>query len=427
MRLKKSFKIALNIILNSKLRSWLTIIGIVIGIAAIVSIVSLSQGAQRTLEQNLNSLSVDIITINPGFSRAMGMGAEFRGGGGPEGGGFGGGGFTQSSASVSKNLTVRDLTVLKSISNIKEIMGTISGSVDEVSYLGKTARGSIQGVDPAVWKNIISTELSSGRYLNQGDVNVVVIGGRIASSTFTDVQINRQISIDGKAFNIVGILKESGGNDDSRIFMPISSAINVLEDKDAKTFDSITVKVKDISLTDNTILQITTKLMASHGILQGKRQDFSVSSLKSMQERVSSTLSSMTLFLTAIAAISLIVGAIGIMNSTFTSVLEKTRDIGILKALGARNMDIMIIFLLNSGLVGLIGGILGVVLGLFGSSFIGQLAGASFGRLSLSSAYTSIPLMIEVFALSMFVGLVAGAVPAYGASKLKPVDALRYE
>ena len=426
MRLKKSFKIALNIILNSKLRSWLTIIGIVIGIAAIVSIVSLSQGAQRTLEQNLNSLSADIITINPGFSRAMGMSAEFRGGGGFGGGGPEGGGFSQSS-STSKNLTVRDVTALKSISNIKEIMGTISGSVDDISYLGKSARGSIEGVDPAVWKNIVSTELSSGRYLNQGDVNVVVIGGRIASSTFTDLQINRQISINGKAFNIVGILKESGGSDDSRIFMPISSAINVLENKDAKTFDSITVKVKDISLSDDTISQITTKLMASHGILQGKRQDFSVSSLKSMQERVSSTLDSMTLFLTAIAAISLIVGAIGIMNSTFTSVLEKTRDIGILKALGARNMDIMIIFLLNSGLVGLIGGILGVILGLFGSSFIGQLAGASFGRLSLSSAYTSLPLMIEVFSLSMFVGLVAGAVPAYGASRLKPVDALRYE
>lgn len=420
MKTKKSFKIALNIIMHSKLRSWLTIIGIVIGIASIVSIISMSQGAQRTLEANLNSLSADIITINPGSSRAFGMGPEFRGGdfGGPQ---------NPSSRSTAKNLTIKDIMVLKTVSNVQQVMGTISGNAD-VSYLGKTSRVSIQGVDPAVWKNTISTQLDSGRYLTQGDVNAVVIGNRIATSTFTDVQINRQIIIGGKNFKIIGILKQ--GNDDSRIFMPIENAVTIIEGKDEKTFDSITVKIKDISLTDETISQITSKLMASHGILSNQKQDFSVNSQKSMQERISSTLNSMSIFLTAIAAISLIVGAIGIMNTMFTSVLEKTKEIGILKAVGAKNRDILTIFLLNSGTIGLIGGFFGIILGIFASNYIGQLVGGTSGgiaRFSLSSAYISIPLVVEVFLLSIIIGLISGAIPAYRASRLNPVQALRYE
>jgi putative ABC transport system permease protein len=422
MKIQKSFKIALNIIFHSKLRSWLTIIGIVIGIAAIVSIVSLGQGAQRTLEQNLNSLSADIITVSPGASRAFGAGAEFRGLGGQ-----GGGDFNRATSTTAKNLSVQDVLILKSVSNVLYVTGIISGN-EQVSYLSKTARVSIQGVDPAVYKNFQTTPLLSGRYLTQGDINSVVVGSRVANSTFSDVQINRQIIIANKTFKIVGILKASGGNDDSRIFMPLISAVNTIENKDEKSFDSIIIKIKDISQTDNTITEITNKLMISHGILQNKRQDFSVTSLKSVQERVSSTMSSMSLFLSAIAAVSLLVGAIGIMNTMFTSVLEKTKEIGILKALGAKNKDILIIFLLNSGIIGFIGGVFGIILGIIASSYIGQLVGgAPISRGLFSSAYVSPQLAIGVFVLAILVGLIAGAIPAYRASRLKPVDALRYE
>jgi len=141
------------------------------------------------------------------------------------------------------------------------------------------------------------------------------------------------------------------------------------------------------------------------------------------------------LFLSAIATISLIVGAIGIMNTMFTSVLEKTREIGILKALGAKNRDILVIFLLNAAIIGIIGGIFGIILGIIASSYISVLAGGTttggmggggFGRI-FSSSYVSLTLIIEVFLVSIFVGLISGAIPAYRASRLKPVDALRYE
>ena len=425
MKLYKSFKIALNIILHSKLRSWLTIIGIVIGIAAIVSIISISQGAQRSLEQNLNTLNADILTINPGFSRASGAGADFRGGG------FEGGPGNQGpSTNTPKNLTIKDVTILRGIPNIDKVMGIISGSVS-TTYVSKSAKVNIQGVDPAVWRDTTSVELLSGRFLVQGDVAAVVIGGRVANSTFSDVQTNRQITIGGKTFKIAGILKQSGGSEDSRIFMPIQSAVTVIENKENNVYDSIVVKEKDISLTDDTVAQITSKLMLSHSILQANKKDFSVNSLQAVQQRITSTLSSVSLFLSAIAAVSLLVGAIGIMNSMFTSTLEKTKDIGILKALGAKNRDILAIFLFNAGVIGLVGGILGTILGIIGSSLVGQLtsgsSGISLGRLSLSSAYVSPTLVIEVFLLSMIVGLIYGAIPAYRASRLKPVDALRYE
>lgn len=423
MKIQRSFKIALNIILHSKIRSWLTIIGIIIGIAAVVSIVSLGQGAQQSLEKNLQSLNADILTITPGFSRAHGAEAGFHG---PEGGSP----STASTTTTAKNLSTRDVIALKSIPNIIKVTGIVSGSVDSVSFLGKTAKASVQGVDPAVWKDISTAELSSGRSLTQGDTNVVVVGSRVANSTFSGLEINRQMTINGKVFRVVGILKESGAGDDSKIIMPIDDAVTIIEGKDLKSFDTILIKIQDIALTDETVTKINDKLLLSHGIFKAQKQDFSVSSPKSMQERVTSAISSVTLFLTAIAVISLIVGTIGVMNTMFTSVLEKTKEIGILKALGAKNRDILAIFLLNSAIIGIIGGIFGIILGLITSNYFSALSGsstASMGKFSLGSAYVSPSLIIGVFLLSLFVGLIAGAIPAYRASKLKPVDALRYE
>ena len=423
MRITKAFQLSLNMLLHSKLRSWLTIIGIVIGIAAVVSIISVSEGAKQSLEQQLSSLGADVLTVSPGSSRATGAGGGFRSGG-FGGGGLGGGNVVSSGG---KNLTSRDILVLRTVPNVKLVMGTVSGRED-VSYLSKTASISIKGVDAAVWKDFTAAKLHSGRFLTKGDTNAIVVGSRVANSVFeVGMQINRQVTIEGKIFKIVGILEESG-SDDSTIYMPLLQARDVLEDVGQDEFNSISVKIVDVDVTDETITQIDQKLMMSRGILDQKKKDFTVTSPKAFQQTVSDTLSSISLFLAAIAAISLLVGAVGIANSMFTSVLEKTKDIGIMKAIGAQNKDILLVFLFNSGMLGLVGGIGGVALGVLGASFVSGLSGgASLGRLSLSSVYFSPTLIIGAFLLSIVVGMVAGAIPAYRASKLKPVDALRYQ
>lgn len=424
MRLKKSLHLALNILFHSKLRSWLTIIGIVIGIAAVVVIVSISQGAQQELESRLGSLGADILTITSGSSRAMGAGFG--------GGDFPGGGGSSVSSTVVKNLTAKDIIVIKSVPNVKYVMGSVSGKAD-VTYSTKTAKNTnCQGVDISVWKEITTSKLSLGRFLAIGDSYSVVIGYNLANSVFgKEIPLNSKIVIEGKSFNVVGILEEG-----STIYMPIDVARTLLEDVGRDEFSSISVKIKDVELSNETVTAITKKLMLSRGILTEKDKDFSVSSPLAMQETMSSTMSTMSLFLGAIAAISLLVGAIGIANTMFTSVLEKTREIGIMKAIGAKNRDILSIFLLNSGLIGFIGGIGGIIVGFLSSTAISSAAGigtsgagmgrGGFGNFFSSSVVTP-QIVIGVLSFSILVGMIAGIIPAIRASKLNPVDALRYE
>ncbi len=422
MELQKSFKLALNILLHSKLRSWLTIIGIVIGVAAIVAIVSIGEGAQLNVQERFSGLGADLITISPGFERASG---GFRGG-------FGHSESFRTSGSSSiistaKNLTDKDIQVIKSVEGVSFINGIVSGRA-EVFYLAESATVSVQGVDPLAWRNIVTTELESGRYLNPGDTNVIVVGNRVVKSTFKQpFVLNRGISIEGRLFKVVGILKESGGfgGDDNRIIMPIDQARDILEDAGSEKFDSIVIKASDTNLVDQIVSEIDSKLTISRHVT-ARNKDFSITSSKATQERLQDITQTFTIFLGAIAAVSLIVGAVGIANTMFTSVLEKTKEIGIMKAIGARNFDIMIIFLLNSGLVGLVGGLLGIGLGSAISAVLPKiLAGLGPG----GSVRTVVPisLLIEALFLSIIIGMIAGAIPAYRASKLKPVDALRYE
>ncbi|MBU0906737.1 MAG: ABC transporter permease [Nanoarchaeota archaeon] len=422
MRIQKAFQLALNILLHSKLRSWLTIIGIVIGIAAVVSIVSISQGAQQQLESRLGNIGADIITVSPGASRAQGFGGGFREGPG----GFGG---DSSASSKQKNLTSKDVIVIRSLPNVKLVMGTVSGRGD-LTYSSKTASVSVQGVDTLVWKEMTTETLDSGRFLTKGDSYAVVLGGRIVQNTFPDgIPLNSMVVIEGKSFKVVGILAEGNG-----VYMPIDIARTTLEDIGNTRLDSISVKVADVSLADDTVTLITQRLMMSRGILNDKDRDFTVTSQQTLQQNIQSTLNTMALFLGAIAAISLLVGAIGIANTMFTSVLEKTKEIGIMKAIGAKNRDILMIFLINSGMIGFVGGLGGIILGIFGSGLISYLgssstttaAGGGLGRMFSSTTVTP-SLLIAAMVFAVGIGMIAGAVPAYRASRLKPVDALRYE
>lgn len=416
MRFKKSFQLALNILIHSKLRSWLTIIGIIIGIGAVVSIVSISQGAQQQLESQLGSLGADILTVTPGMSRAKNFGGGFAGGGRPE--------DLQgtTSSSTEKNLTQKDILTIRTVENVNVVMGTISGRQD-ATYLSKTASVSIVGVDPLYWKEITTEELSSGRLLSSGDSTSIVIGENLATTTFEGIPLNSKLTIEGKSFTIIGIL-ESG----STIYMPISIARTTLEDVGTDEFHSISIKIQDVEKSNETVNEITSKLLLSRGILDSKNQDFTISNPSAMQETMQETMSTMALFLGAIAAISLLVGGIGIANTMFTSVLEKTKEIGIMKSIGAKNKDILSIFLINSGLIGLVGGIGGIILGIIGSAYVGSFLSSEGGMMrGLSNTSITSSLLFGALFFSVAIGIIAGIIPAYRASRLNPVDALRYQ
>jgi putative ABC transport system permease protein len=203
-----------------------------------------------------------------------------------------------------------------------------------------------------------------------------------------------------------------------------------LLDSGNEKFDSISIKVSSTDLVNQVVNETDTKLMISRHVTS-RTKDYSVTSAQAIQERIASVTSTFTLFLAAIAGVSLLVGAVGIANTLFTSVLEKTREIGIMKAIGAKNKDIMIIFLINSGLVGLAGGLLGILLGAAISlilpnllSGLGGIGGPGRGGIK---TLLPISLLVEAILVSVLTGMIAGAIPAYRASKLKPVDALRYE
>lgn len=410
MKFFKCIKHAFSMALHSKLRSWLTIIGIVIGVSAVIAIVSIGEAMQSEINSRLSGLGGDILTLTAGYSRGGNMFGE-RGPGGASG---------NTATTKEPELTNLDVQALKGIADISMFDTNIRGNV-KVSYLGKTGSVSITGVDESVWSKITTNTLKEGRFLDSADQNVIVIGGRLASTYFSQpLGINKMLNINGNAFRVVGILDDQSNG----IYMPIQMAYQTIEDKTQGVFDTITIKVKDENSLNETMTKIEQKLMVVRHVTSAKK-DFSISSSKQMQETRAEAMSSVNMFLLAIAGVSLIVGAVGVANTMFTSVLEKTKEIGIMKAVGAKNRDILLIFILNSALIGLTGGVIGIIIGGLLSSLIPAFLGdMPFLREGGIVSLNSVLLAVSV---SVGVGIVAGIVPAYQASKLKPVDALRYE
>ena len=416
MKLNKCFKHALNMVFHSQLRSWLTILGIVIGVASVIAIMSMSAGLQEDISSQLGDTGGDILTVTPGFSKAT----EFTG-------------MRKTSSTVSGAtatgdeivLDRTDLQALKGLADIDLINPRIRGNAD-VYYLGKKGSVSITGVDPAVWSQITTKEIAEGRMLGPSDSNVIVIGGMIASDYFDKpVGINQMLTIDDRAFRVIGIFDDTGRD----IIMPLSSAYQVLDNnKEIDIYDSFEIKVKDEDELDIAIENIEHKLMMIRHVTEDNK-DFTVTSSKELQEMKSEMIDSMTMFLTAIAAVALLVGAVGVANTMFTSVLEKTKEIGIMKAVGARNKDILSIFLLNAVLIGLIGGAIGIIFGYFLSGLLPALmnGGGITGRFASAGTLVTAESVLLALSISVVIGTISGAVPAYQGSRLKPVDALRYE
>ncbi len=419
MKVEDVFDIALTNIRHRHLRSWLTILGIVIGVAAIVSLISVSIGMQKDIEERTSSLGANIITVSPGGGQAERMGGMMvpgasggQGGGRPPG--FGG-------SEEEEVITFSEANDLRTLPGVYKLDAQLSERAT-VEYNSKNTSLTVVGTEPDSFEESVGAELAEGRYLNMNDKYSAVLGYRVATQTFsTDDEeadmMNRQIEIEGVPFRVVGYLEESGGmgGSDGSVYIPVDAAKELFEEPD--NVDSITVVVREGHDVDTVAEEISDELRFLHGVEEGE-EDFQVVTATSVQSTVSSIADTLGLFLGGIAAISLIVGGIGVVNTMFMSVMEQIKTIGVLKSLGAKNRDVMLIFVCEALVLGFVGGIMGVVLSFFGAALL--------TALGISTAIT-----IELIALgvvfSSIVGIVAGVVPARNAASISPVEALRYE
>jgi putative ABC transport system permease protein len=364
MKLADILKLSLNSLTHRGLRSWLTILGIIIGVAAVIAMLSIGAGMSQNMKTQLSSFGTDVITVSAGRTRAQG----------PEGG-FGdrfqpGGGFSQTTGTTSSTttpkLTDKDINAILTAQGVDTVSGIITGRAS-VQYLAQTVTVTVEGINPTAWNSMTTSKLEFGRFLEQGDGTSVLIGYNVAHEMFnSNLTENSPIKIGGKTFSVAGILQQSGtggfGGDDRTIFMTLDTARDIVTGLASDQYSSLQVKITNTNAVDQ-IIQNVDQVLYTSRMVTSDTADFTVTSPTAMLQTIQSTMATLTFFLTGIAAISLLVGAIGIANTMFMSVMERTRLIGILKSIGTRNSEIMKLFLTESGIIGLMGGLLGVFLG----------------------------------------------------------------
>jgi len=393
--LKDYFLMAIGNIRHRKLRTWLTVIGIIIGVAAIISLVTVSRSLESTLESQFEQFGANrIIISSKGF---------------------------QGPGTSSEGLTTQDLKTIEQISGFKYIVPGLFIST-EVRHKDEVGFTLINGVPAENFEEFFldsGAELQEGRFIRNGDRFEAVVGSKVIESMFDNpLKLGSKIEIEGKEFKIIGVLKEIGNSqDDNQINIPLDTAREIFNKPN--DVDAIIAQVK--SPDDIPLLQ--EKIERE---LERKRGDtnFQVVTATQILEQIGEILGIIQFVLVGIAAISLIVGGIGIMNSMYTSALERTKEIGIMKAIGAKNSDIFEIFLIESGLIGLVGGLFGTILGSVIALTIGEFSKNAGFLLNIK-----IEILVLVFGLAFafVIGIFSGILPAVQAAKLKPVDALRYE
>ena len=404
--------LALNSVRHRNLRSWLAILGIVIGVASVVIFISISMGMNAQVEENLGGLGGNLISISAGGARAGSM-FSF-GGGGPPGGGAG----VMAQSSDTSELTFRQAEELWEVEGVLAVDARLSQRVD-ITYKDKQSSMTVVGSEPAVFAQTIGTELESGRMLETGDRGAVVLGNSVQERVFDgEDMLGRQIKIDGKQFKVVGILESAGmsvTNPDNSLFISIDAAKDLFDEK--KVVSSIVVAANESYEPQDVADSIEVELRDIRRVSQ-KEQDFTVTTASSITSTVSSITDTLGMFLVGIASISLIVGGVGVANAMFTSVLEQTRYIGVLKSLGTKNNEVIKLFLFESVIIGFAGGMIGIILSLFASQIIVMLG--------LPSKMT-VEVILLATGFSIVTGAISGFFPARQASKVLPVESLRYE
>jgi len=400
------FRISIGNLIHRKLRSWLTIIGILIGIACVVALISIGQGMQDAVSEQFESVGSNRIIITPGGGDSMA--------GGP---------FSDFS---SAKLYEEDVDTVKRARGIDYATGGIIQTAN-IKFKDKTKSVTIfafklDAVTKKYIEDIDFLMIESGRYPKETEPYKAVIGYNLADDFFTKpIKIGDIITIEERDFEVVGINEEAGNPiHDNKIMIPISTVRDMFDMSDEVM--TIFAKSKDGFDIDEVVENVKEDLRREHNVDEGE-EDFTVQTANQLIEGFTSILSIIQIVLIGIAAISLLVGSIGIMNTMYTSVLERTKDIGIMKAVGARNSHVMLLFLIESSLLGLIGGIMGCIFGILISK--GVTVAAAYQGMDMLRTSVSASLIIGVLLFSTIVGGLSGLFPARQAAKLNPVEALQ--
>ncbi|HPH98475.1 MAG TPA: ABC transporter permease [Anaerolineaceae bacterium] len=413
MRLIISILEAFESLSANKLRSALTVLGVVIGVAAVISMLSIGKGAQAAITSQIESIGTNLIYVSPGSTRSNGV---------------------MSASGSAGTLTMDDAKSLESLPNVVAVAPEANGRA-QLAYMGNNLNTRLVGVTHA-YATVRGLSLTAGTFITESNqishASVIVLGSSVAETLFgsTDAAVGKSVKVNGLPFRVIGVLASKGStgfmNQDDQVFVPLSTAqtrlVGSSNFRGALVISQINVKAADTSAVDEVVNAITATIRARHNTIAGS-DDFTVSSQQDSIDTATSVTDTLSLFLGGIAGISLAVGGIGIMNIMLTTVSERTREIGLRKAIGARRRDILTQFLIESTVLSLLGGVLGVAVGWAIASLMGQvqLSGTTITpQVSLDSV-----LMATLF--SMAIGLFFGIYPASRAARLLPVEALRHE
>ena len=393
--IKEYFEFGWASIRQRGVRSWLTIIGIVIGVAAIVSLITIGQGMKNAVEDQFESLGIRNIRVVP--ASLQGPPSSF---------------FTLPNKMADR---------IEKFSIVEYVDRVMIGS-ETVVFSGEENFASVFGYDTALADKgfaDLNIKPEKGRFFQPNDRGLVIAGNVFAKETFSkELSERSKLKIGNKTFKVVGVFEKTGTNVDERLYLPLEDAREIFNRPD--DLNVIVITVKDGIEINKARDSIEESLLREYD-----EEEFDILTPQQILEQINNILGVVQTVFAGIAAISLVVGGIGIMNSMFTSVLERTRDIGVMKSVGAKDTDIALLFLIEAGIIGLVGGIIGVLIGTLLAFLVGS--GASAFGFPLLKIEIDLQIIAASLAFSFFVGTLAGLLPALQASKLKPVDALRYE
>ncbi|MCC6446594.1 MAG: ABC transporter permease [Armatimonadetes bacterium] len=406
MSLWESVLMALDGLRANKLRSTLTMLGVIIGVAAVIAMISIGHGAQKQTMEQIEKMGTNVLLVRAGRARQ---------------------GMVRGDMGSGQTLTLDDAMILPKVCpDVVKVAPEVSRNA-QVKWRNQNTSTTIRGTTPD-YETVRNFPVSEGRFFNERELKsmsrIGVIGQTAAANIFGEMSpINKYIRVKGIGFKIVGVLAFKGAqgwqDPDDQIIIPITTAMKRVFGIENEAVQWIGVQTASMDRSEMAIEQITEALKKQHGIGPNSEADFDIRSQAEIAETASEATKTFTMLLASIASVSLLVGGIGIMNIMLVTVTERTREIGIRKAIGARRRDILLQFLIEAMVLSLFGGILGILLGVGVSRLIASTAGWR--------AEVEIQAVLLAFGFSAAVGIFFGLYPARKAAQLNPIEALRYE